>query len=104
MIQALTTDRPDQALDIGILPRRLRRSEDFPNAQPVRRFTKLLSVTSVPVPQQIARRAVPGKGLQTLPSRPFGRRVWSDTEVNHETPAVRERHEDKQEPEENRSA
>jgi len=40
---------PDQALDIGILPGRLRSSEKFPDTQPVRCFTKLLSVTSVPV-------------------------------------------------------
>src|SRR4029077_1527416 len=29
MIQALTPDRPDQALDVGILPRRLRSGENF---------------------------------------------------------------------------
>jgi putative transposase len=93
---------PDQALDIGILPGRLRSSEKFPDTQPVRRFTKLLSVTSVPVAWQIARCAVPGKGFQQLPSRPFGRRVCSHTEVNHVAPVVRQNHEDKQQVEENR--
>jgi hypothetical protein len=49
MIQTLAVDRPDQALDVGILPRRLRCRENFLNTQPVRRFTKLLGVASIPI-------------------------------------------------------
>jgi hypothetical protein len=49
MIQAFAPNGPDQALDVGILPGRLRSSEKFPDTQPVRRFTKLLSVSSVPI-------------------------------------------------------
>ena len=49
MIPTLTPNRADQALDVGILPGRLRRSENFSNAQSIRRFTKLLSVASIPI-------------------------------------------------------
>src|ERR1022692_4314468 len=52
MIQALATDRADQPLDVGVLPRGLRCRENFPNAQPVCRFTKSLSIAPIPIPQQ----------------------------------------------------
>src|SRR2546429_3070252 len=44
VVQALAANRTDQALDIGILPRRSRSREDVANAQPASRFVKFLSV------------------------------------------------------------
>ena len=44
----------------------------------------------------------PRESFPRLPSRPFGRRVCSHTEVNHATPVVRQNHEDKRKVEENR--
>src|ERR1017187_351167 len=41
--QRAAPDRTDQALDVSILPRRLRCGEDLPNVQPARCFTLFLS-------------------------------------------------------------
>jgi len=47
VVQALAANRADQALDIGILPRRLRSGEDISDAQPPCRFVEFLSVAAV---------------------------------------------------------
>ena len=59
MVQALAANRADQALDIGVLPRRLRSREDFANAQPPCRFVEFLSGAPLAIAKQIARRTVP---------------------------------------------
>src|SRR5947207_12224940 len=71
VVQALAANRADQALDIGILPRRSRSREDVANAQPASRFVKFLSVARVAIAKQIARRTVPRESFQQLASR-FG--------------------------------
>jgi hypothetical protein len=101
MIQALAANRADQALDVGILPWRLRCRENFPNPQAVRCFTDPFSAASIPIAQQIAGRAVLRESFQQLPSRRFGRRVWGQTEMNHATTVERQDDEDKQQVEEN---
>lgn len=101
MVQTLATDRSDQPLDVGVLPRGLRRRENFPKAQPVCRFTKLLSVASISISQQVARGAVPRKGFEQLASYPFRRGVFRDGHVDGPTTIVRQNYEDKQHPKEN---
>src|SRR5258708_16190697 len=47
VVQAFTPNRTDQALDVGVLPRRLRSREDFAYAQPFYGLTKLSSTAAV---------------------------------------------------------
>jgi hypothetical protein len=67
VVQAFAANRADQALDIGILPRRLRSGEDFANAQPPCRFVEFLSVAAVAIAKQIAGPTVPSESFQQLP-------------------------------------
>src|SRR5437773_7325792 len=82
VVQALAANRADQALDIGILPRRSRSREDFANAQPPGRFVEFLSVARVAIAKQIAGRTVPWESFQQLPGRPFRRGIRGYSEMN----------------------
>jgi hypothetical protein len=53
-VQALAANRADQALDVGILPRRSRSGEDFADAQPPCRFVEFLSAERADVGGQIS--------------------------------------------------
>ena len=75
MIQALTPDGTDQALDVRILPRRLRSSENFLHAQPLGSLTKLSSIAAVAVAQQVSRSAIPRERIEQLMCYPFRRRI-----------------------------
>jgi len=102
VVQALAANRPDQALDIGILPKRSRSREGFANAQPPCRFVEFLSVARVAIAKQIVRRTVPRESFQQLPGRPFRRGIRSYSERNR-TPAIMgENHKNKQKPERDR--
>src|SRR5437879_9548956 len=61
VIQAFATDGAHQSFRKGILPRRSRRSQDFPNAHRFRRLTELLTVRAVAVAQQVTRALSQGK-------------------------------------------
>jgi hypothetical protein len=87
VVQALAANRADQALDIGILPRRLRSGEDFADAQPPGRFVEFLSVAAVAIAKQIAGPTVPRESFQQLPGRPFRRGIRGYSEMNR-TPAI----------------
>src|SRR6202521_1676740 len=87
VVQALAANRADQALDIGILPRRSRSGEDFADAQPPCRFVEFLSAARVAIAKQIARRTVPRESFQQLSGRPFRRGIRSYSEMNR-TPAI----------------
>ena len=84
VVQALPSNGPDQALNVGALPRALRCSQNFVNAQPIRRLTEFLAVRTVAVAQQVTRGVVPQEGLQELagcfwknraPAIPYSRSV-----------------------------
>src|SRR2546429_7135679 len=55
VIQAFATDGAQQSFRKGILPRRSRRSQDFPNAHRFRRLTELLTVHAVAVDRKSTR-------------------------------------------------
>jgi len=73
VIQAFPTNRADQSLNLGVLPGRLRCRENLTNAQPACCLVKFLSVTPIPIAQQVMRGAVPRKSFQQLVSHPFSR-------------------------------
>ena len=66
VIQTFAADRADEALDIGVLPGRPRRGNNLFDAHPPKAIAKGRTIGCVPVPQQIAGRGVPGKGLGDL--------------------------------------
>jgi hypothetical protein len=93
VVQALAPDVGDQPLDVGILPRRARRGEDFLDAEVGGGSVEGLAVTAVAVVEQEARRRAEGKGLPDLPGHPHCGRVPRHVEV--EDPASVVGHKDK---------
>ena len=59
-------DRTDDALDIGVLPRRPRCGDDLLDRHRLDTIAEGLPIRRVAVSQQKARRGVPGKGLSDL--------------------------------------
>src|SRR5207302_2949152 len=102
VIQAFATDGAHQSFRKGILPRRSRRSQDFPNAHRFRRLTELLTVHAVAVAQQVTRGVVPGESLQKLTGCPFCCGVSGHREMNRTSAVLIENHKDEQELERNR--
>src|SRR5437763_1683488 len=102
VIQAFATDGAHQSFRKGILPRRSRRSQDFPNAHRFRRLTELLTVHAVAVAQQVTRGVVPGESLQKLTGCPFCCGVSGHREMNRTSAVLIENHKDEQELELNR--
>jgi hypothetical protein len=59
VVQALASNRADQSFDVRVLPGRLRRSQNLSDTEPLCCFRELLAVTSVAIPQQVPRGAIP---------------------------------------------
>ena len=83
VIQAFATNRRDQSLDVGILPRCPRRADDFLNAETFHSPLKFFAVDAVAITHQVARRGVIGKRFRDLLSGPRGTRVGRDVEVRY---------------------
>ena len=98
VVQAFSPYRPDQPLDIRVLPRRVRSAKNFLNAQPCGGFSKYVSVNSVAITQQKTRSAVPRERLHKLTGRPLRGRMAGDRRVDWATTVVREDDEYKQQP------
>jgi hypothetical protein len=96
VIQALAPDRADEPLREGILPRVLRRREDFGNPHALHSVAKLLAKHLVAVAEEIGRRGLVRKGVPDLLGGPGSGGVLGDVEVD-DVPAVMGEHdEDKQ--------
>jgi len=87
MIEALAPDRTDEALGERILPRAVRRREDFVDAQALHAMPKLLTVDLVTVAEEIGRRGVVREGVHDLLGGPAGGGVLGHVEVN-DAPAM----------------
>jgi hypothetical protein len=59
-------NRSDQSLNVGVLPRALRRSQNFPNVHAFRCLAEFLPIRAAAVAQQIPRGVVPREGFQEL--------------------------------------
>ena len=94
VIQAFATDGAHQSFRKGILPRRSRRSQDFPNAHRFRRLTELLTVHAVAVAQQVTRSVVLGECFQKLTGCPFCCGVSGHREMNRTSAGLIENHKD----------
>jgi hypothetical protein len=94
MVKTLAAKGADQALDIGVLPGRVRRGEDFFDAQVAQATLELVAVDAVPVADHVARGFVEGEGFAHLPADPCGRWVRGDVEVNDAAAVVAEDNKD----------
>src|SRR4029434_1102625 len=83
MVQAISPNRADQALDVRILPRALRRCEDFLHVQRRNPQSNLVAVDSIPIANDIRRRIPLGKSLDDLLGGPGCRGMLSDIEMQH---------------------
>ncbi len=100
IIETLPANRANESLNVAVLPGRLRSCENLPNAEPSRRFREPLAIASVPVPQKIARCAVPRECFEKLMGYPFGRGMLRNGDVDNAAAIMRQNHEDKQHPKE----
>ncbi len=99
MIQTLPTYRSNQTFDEGILPRAAGSRQDFFDSHAFNSVTEVVAIEPIAVTQQVARRCVPGKGLDHRLSCPESGGVRRDIEM-HDTPTVvRYDKEDKQDTE-----
>ena len=87
MVQALSSDRADDAFRKRILPWRSRGYEDFLHAHALDPCPEVCAVDPVPVPEEVSRRFVPWECFDDLLCRPPGTRMFSDVEM-HDSPAV----------------
>ena len=91
VVQAVSPNGTDQAFDVRILPRTLRRREYFLDLQERDSQTNVVAVHAIPIAEQIARRCVVAEGLDDLLGSPGRRRMLRHIEVQHlATPVFRE--------------
>jgi hypothetical protein len=88
MVQALPPNGTNHPLDVGSLPRRARRGQNFADAQVSHLVLEVLAEDGIAVAQQVAWELVEGKGLPQLLSRPLRGRVRGHLEVNNTTTVV----------------
>src|SRR3989475_8947268 len=96
VIQTLAPDRAYKSLREGLLPRAVRRREDFLDPHALYSVPKLLAVDLVTVAQEIGGRGVVREGFHDLLGGPAGGGVLGHVEVD-EAPAVVSAHDEKKE-------
>jgi hypothetical protein len=89
VVEALTTDRADEPLYVGVLPRRARRGAHVLNAHRLCRPDERLK-RQVPVVNEIARRLIPRECVTELLRRPGGTGTRRHGEMNDSAALVRE--------------
>src|SRR5882762_2564760 len=80
-------DRADEPLRIGILPRALRRRQDFTDAHAVQALPEHVTVDGVATAEEIRWGGVVREGIHDLLDRPSGGGMLGDIEVE-DAPAV----------------
>jgi hypothetical protein len=83
VIETFSTDRADDALDVRILPRGSCCRDDLLNSHSPDALTESMTIRSVPVPQEVPRGSVPGKGLGYLEGKPNLCRMPCDLEMGN---------------------
>ena len=87
VIQTLAPDGADEPLREGVLPRALRRREDFTDTHALHALPEHVTVDLVAVAKEIARRGVVRERVDDLLSGPVGGGVFGHVEVD-DPPAV----------------
>ena len=98
MIQTLAPDRADEPLRERILPRAVRRREDFVDPHALHSVPELLTVDLVTVAQEVGRRGVIRKGIDNLLGRPVGGGMLGHAEVDDAPAMVSEHDKDEEYP------
>src|SRR5438093_9565530 len=96
VIQTLAPDRADEPLREGILPRAVRRREDFLDPHALHSLPKLLAVDLVTVAQEIGGRGVVREGVHDLLGGPVGGGVLGHVEVDDAAAVVSQHDENKE--------
>ncbi len=98
MIQAIPSDRSDQALNVSVLPRRARCRWSIPNLHGVQPLLEDLAKGAVTIANKMARRTVPGKGLRNLMRDPFCCRMRGHADMDQLSSPVMQDNEAEQHP------
>ncbi len=88
VVQALASDRADNAFHIGILPRRSGRCHDLLNVHGLDRSPEGSAIGAIAVSDDMSRHNVPGKGLPQLLGEPQGRGMGRDPEMHDPAPLM----------------
>ena len=99
MIQALAPDRADEALCEGVLPRALRRRQDFTDAHALHALPEHVTVDRVAIAEEIGGREVFWEGVRDLLGGPVGGGVLGHVEVDDAAAMVGEHDEDEEDAE-----
>src|SRR6266403_5020154 len=81
MIQTLTPDGADEPLREGVLPRAVRRREDFTDAHALHALPEHVTIDRVAIAEEIRRGAVVREGVHDLLGRPGSGGMLGDIEV-----------------------
>ena len=87
VIQALSANRSDEALNVRILPGRSARRDHLFNAHVGHAIMELAPVDAISITHQEPRRRIIGKRLDNLLGRPLSRWIGGDVEMDNH-PAV----------------
>ena len=90
IVQTVSADRADDALDVRILPRGSRCRDDLLKTHNPDALTESVTIRSVPVPQEVARRGVPRKGFSYLVGKPNLCRMSGNPEMGDPSAVVPE--------------
>jgi hypothetical protein len=96
MIETLVPDRADESLGQGILPRAVRRCEDFTDTHVLHAVPEDVTIDRVAIAEEIRRGGVVWEGVHDLLSRPGCGGMLGDIEVEDAPAFVGEHDEDEQ--------
>src|SRR6266478_4229144 len=96
MIQALASDRADEALREGVLPRALGRRQDFIDPYALHAVPEHVTVDRVAIAEEIGGRGVLREGVDDLLGGPVGSGVFGHVEVD-DAPAMVNEHDEHEE-------
>src|SRR5262245_46883843 len=89
MVQALATNRANDAFDVSSLPGRSRSAENFLDIHYRDLIAELLPIDAISISQQISGCRIKGKPLEDLLARPFGCRVRGNVKMDNTSSIMR---------------
>ena len=96
LVQAFAADAADQSLGERILPRTARGDEDFLDSHGLDALLEGRAIDVIAIPDQVARRSLPGERLGNLLCGPLCVRMLGDLEVHDAVASLGEHNEDEQ--------
>jgi hypothetical protein len=93
MIEPPAPDGSNEAFDVGVLPRRARRRQDFLNANRLHVIERM-----IPIAKEKTRQLIPGKCVTKLLRGPRSRRMFRHGDMHDASTIMSEEHQDEQQP------